>query len=309
MSLKQASYFLLCFTAFHSIPIMDALISILAYINVALLTQSLGQGYCRRRGETNLFTLKKQSVWQFIQGQHIFRITASHVVVMTTLIAVVLTYAFGSPLFSASAQANCATSDTPYSVVAGDTLSNIANRNQTTWQELSQHNHIANANEIQAGQTICLPDKTLVHGTDQHSQPIQLPAHVTDARTVSMVTKTAPIIGTGNYFPYGQCTWWANQRYYQLHGVYVPWTTNSDAWRWTSQAQNFHWSVSSKPTVGSIVDLQPWVQGSYELGHVAIVEQILPDGHVIASNMNWGGNHSVVSVNFAPGAGITFIHT
>ncbi len=118
----------------------------------------------------------------------------------------------------------------------------------------------------------------------------------------------SPPVGTVNVFPYGQCTWWANQRYSQLHGVYVPWRTQSDAWGWTDRAYQFGWHVSSSPTVGSIIDLQPWVQGAYGLGHVAVVEQVLSNGHVIASTMNWGAYPwQVTYVQFSPGPGVTFI--
>ena len=114
--------------------------------------------------------------------------------------------------------------------------------------------------------------------------------------------------GSSNPFPYPSCTWWANQRYHQLHGVFVPWRTNSNAWQWTARAYQFGWHVSSRPSYGAIIDLQPWVQGAYGLGHVAVVERILRNGHVIASNMNWGAYpYRVTYVEFAPGRGVTFI--
>ncbi len=80
------------------------------------------------------------------------------------------------------------------------------------------------------------------------------------------------------------------------------------AWEWTARAYEFGWKVSSTPTVGSIIDLQPWVQGAYGAGHVAVVEKVLSNGHVIASNMSWGVDpYAVVDVEFAPGPGVTFI--
>ena len=117
-----------------------------------------------------------------------------------------------------------------------------------------------------------------------------------------------PPKGTSNPFPYPYCTWWADQRFFELHGFYVPWRTQSDAWQWTARAYQFGWNVSNTPTVGSIIDLQPWVQGAYGDGHVGVVEKILPNGHVIASNMSWGADpYVVVDVEFAPGPGVTFI--
>jgi len=124
----------------------------------------------------------------------------------------------------------------------------------------------------------------------------------------TQVTNGDPPKGTSNPFPYPYCTWWADQRFYQLHGFYVPWRTQADAWQWTVRAYQFGWTVSSVPTVGSIIDLQPWVQGAYGDGHVGVVEKILGNGHVIASNMNWGADpYEVVDVEFAPGPGVTFI--
>jgi surface antigen len=128
------------------------------------------------------------------------------------------------------------------------------------------------------------------------------------AQAQTVHSSTAATAGSVNVFPYGQCTWWANQRYFRLHGVFVPWRTQSDAWEWTSRAYQFGWHVSSSPTVGSIIDLQPWVQGAYGLGHVAVVERVLSNGHVIASTMNWGAYPwQVTYVQFTPGPGVTFI--
>src|SRR6266702_365516 len=131
------------------------------------------------------------------------------------------------------------------------------------------------------------------------------------AYSQSMPTTTAPPTGTtggGNVFPYGSCTWWADQRYFQLHGVFVPWHTQANAWEWTARAYEFGWHVSSKPVVGAIIDLQSGVQGASGLGHVAVVEKILSNGHVIASNMSWGAYPwQVTDVEFTPGPGVTFI--
>ncbi|GAC1349682.1 MAG: hypothetical protein NVSMB27_25080 [Ktedonobacteraceae bacterium] len=113
----------------------------------------------------------------------------------------------------------------------------------------------------------------------------------------------------GNQFPWPSCTWWANERYHQLHGIYVPWTTNSNAYQWTARAYDFHWHVSNTPYVGWIMDLQPWIQGAYGYGHVGVVEKYLGNGYFVASNMNWGAYPTQVTyVTFHAGYGVTFIH-
>ena len=71
--------------------------------------------------------------------------------------------------------------------------------------------------------------------------------------------------------------------------------------RWTARAYDYHWHVSSTPSVGAIVDLQPWVKGAYTLGHVAVVERIFANGDVIASNMKWAPyNWQVTNVRVCP---------
>lgn len=209
----------------------------------------------------------------------------------------------------ARALVTCAGGDQTYIVVGGDTLGGIARRFATTWQILAQHNHIANPNLIYTHQTICVPGRGAV-GTGS-SDPTPKSAPVTYTPAPPVPAKPAPVsvpVGHNNVFPYGACTWWANQRYYQLHGVFVPWRINSNAWQWTARAYEFGWRVSSQPTVGAILDLQPYVQYASYMGHVAVVERILGNGHVIASSMSWAPNYWAVSYyEFAPGPGVTFI--
>lgn len=228
-----------------------------------------------------------QRIWQYLQEHRVASIVVAHVTVVSVAGLLLLSNLLGGDIFGVFAQSPCSSGDQTYVVASGDTLGAIASRYGTTWQTLASYNRLANPNMIYIDQKICIPGSKSATGSGNGPAPMQ---------------------GTANLFPYGQCTWWANQRYYQMHGVYVPWTTNSDAWAWTNQAYNFHWHVSSSPTVGAIVDLQPWVQGAYGLGHVAVVEQVLGNGTVIASNMNWGAYYwEVVDVEFSPGPGVTFI--
>jgi surface antigen len=118
----------------------------------------------------------------------------------------------------------------------------------------------------------------------------------------------AKAIGYANPYTYPQCTWWADQRYYQRHGVFVPWTKDAMAWQWTTRAADFGWHISSRPKIGSILVLQPGVQGAGVYGHVAIVEQVQGNNRVIASSTNWGADpYTVTSSQFLIGFGVTFV--
>jgi surface antigen len=112
----------------------------------------------------------------------------------------------------------------------------------------------------------------------------------------------------GDSFPYGQCTYWADYRYHQVTGFYVPWS--GDAYAWASGASQFGWNVSSRPHLHAILVLQPGVQEAGWLGHVAFVEKINSDGSVLTSNMNWyanGGWGRVSDWTFSPGSGVSFV--
>lgn len=220
-------------------------------------------------------------------------IAAGHIVVMTVLAISLFGNSLGKSLVGVFAQASCPAGDQAHTVMSGDTLSRIAMSNNLTWQGLAEHNNLGNPNLIYPGQTICLPGTTTGFGGAAQTPPAPAPSY--------------GATGNANLFPYGQCTYWADQRYHLLHGVYVPWMTNSDAWLWTQRANEYHWNVSSTPSVGAIINLQAWTQGAGGYGHVAIVEKILANGHVMTSNMNWGDGSNVSYAEFTPGAGVTFI--
>lgn len=130
--------------------------------------------------------------------------------------------------------------------------------------------------------------------------------------------------GDGNNFPPGQCTWWADERYHQLTGHYVPWnhTGQANAYQWLSQANAYGWNTASTPPKGipSIICLQGNAgQGVLSsLGHVAIVEKVNSDGSVVTSNMNFNVGplfstnintlgYPVHQITFKQGNGVSFI--
>ncbi|HCI81255.1 MAG TPA: hypothetical protein DHW02_16375 [Ktedonobacter sp.] len=232
--------------------------------------------------------------------------------VVVAAVTLLLGVMFGINVRGAHAASNTACSGQTYVVVGGDTLGGIAYRYGTTWSTLASYNNIANPNLIYVNQSICIPG----HSTNNTVQSQSVSTASTFTYQEAPVAPVAPVsyassssaVGYTNVFPYPACTWWADQRYYQIHGYFVPWTSNAMAWQWTDRAYQFGWHVSSMPTVGSIMDLQPWVQGAYGGGHVGVVEQVLSNGTFIASSMSWGANpYAVTYWTFTPGPGVTFI--
>jgi len=118
-------------------------------------------------------------------------------------------------------------------------------------------------------------------------------------------------VGNGNPFASSysdQCTYWAQERYHQLTGIWSPFTGN--AYEWLSEARTAGWKVaSSPPDVPSIICLQAGAgQGLLSnFGHVAIVEKVNSDGSVKTSNYNWPIGTKNTTVTFHQGPGVSFI--
>ena len=237
-------------------------------------------------------------IWKSFQRHNVASLVMKiGIVVALTLLTITVT--LSSSTKGVQASGGCARGDRTSVVATGDTLGRIATRYRMSTAALARHNHISNPNLIHRNEVICIPGgRSLGRGT----ATTRLSAY---SATLFMKRAT---VGNGNPFPYPACTWWADQRYHQMHGNYVPWRTNAMAWQWTARAYQFGWRVSARPAVGAIVDMQPWVQGAYGAGHVAVVERVLGNGSAIASSMSWGANpYAVVYIQVHPGSGITFI--
>ncbi len=223
----------------------------------------------------------------------------------------------------------CTNQNRTHIVTGGETLADVANRYGMSPNDLSQENGLFVSASLYTNQRLCIPNSVFKHDLRSYAGPVvqmkklgkrvsraaqvhtsHRARHAFRARTAhtSISASSNAAVGSRNVFLAGQCTWWADQRYHQLHGVYVPWTTNANAWQWVARAYQFGWRVSSMPHVGSIIVLQPGVQGAGSLGHVGVVEKALSNGQVIASSMNWGANPQAVSYfQFTPGSGVSFV--
>ncbi|GHO51001.1 CHAP domain-containing protein [Ktedonospora formicarum] len=121
------------------------------------------------------------------------------------------------------------------------------------------------------------------------------------------VTVAAP-----TQWPKGEDTYWANYRFHQLTGRWIPWRGSPN--QWVTGAQTHGWQVSAEPHIPAILVLMPGVQGAGGVGHVAVVEKIDSNGQspsVYTSNYGWytnGGGKGILSyANFTAGNGAYFI--
>lgn len=105
---------------------------------------------------------------------------------------------------------------------------------------------------------------------------------------------------------FGQCTWWAAHE--RPDENFLGW---GDAWNWANAAQARGYTVSTTPIANATVVFAPGVEGASSLGHVSHVEQVLTNGWVLVSEMNFffnGGGFARVDYRYVyAGSGVWFI--
>ena len=238
----------------------------------------------------------------------------------------------------------CSKADRKHVVVGGDTLAHIAMYYGLKEQIVAVYNHLAEHSTLYAGQSICI--QGITGSSDAFNRNLRSIRAMARVTTRMRLVKPVPHPGHGkrgagpkaqlqpgavnyassylsggyalrnpmrvssgfvNVFSYGQCTWWAAQRYFQLHDVAIPWRSQANAAQWTARAYENGWHVSNVAIVGSVLVLQGGVQGASSLGHVGIVEKVVSGGIAIVSSMNWGYGRGVSFDAFSPGPGVAFL--
>jgi surface antigen/LysM repeat protein len=94
----------------------------------------------------------------------------------------------------------------------------------------------------------------------------------------------SPVYG-GSGYDYGYCTWWAAVRRAEIGRPIPSNLGNASTWKALAAASGL--GVGSQPAVGAVI----WTPPRDYYGHVGFVEDVLPDGRVLISEMNtvgWG---------------------
>ncbi|PLS29909.1 glycoside hydrolase, partial [Bifidobacterium margollesii] len=131
-----------------------------------------------------------------------------------------------------------------------------------------------------------------------------------DGYHVDYVAMRAPT-GSAPSYPTFQCTWWAAVRRLQIGRPVDPYMGNG-GW-WNDTARRLHMTVSSSPAPGDVMCFEPGVHGhSPAYGHVAVVEEVRPDGSITISQSGTGyGGVAIERFTAAQlralGSGISFI--
>ncbi len=146
--------------------------------------------------------------------------------------------------------------------------------------------------------TVGLPE-CLPHGIPQEpeSQPTTQPQ--------SNPSRSVGRLATRNGYPYGQCTYLAEQRFaeYAHHFPQI----GGDAWRWARTAIANDWTVVPTPEVNSVVVFQRGENGASKLwGHVAWVTAV-NGSQITVEEMNVRGLGVLDTRSLTPGPNARFI--
>lgn len=170
-----------------------------------------------------------------------------------------------------------------HQVAEGETLTQVAEKYETTWQRLYAKNlNVADPNIVAVGEKVViplpdeqLPDRAL-------PEPPEAPASTKRAKAASYTASRGS--SSGNTYIMGYCTWYAKSRRPDLPNN----LGNADTWVSRASAQGI--PTGSAPRAGAIGQ-----QGM----HVVYVERVNADGTVFVSEMNYNGFGVVSSRNVA----------
>lgn len=161
-----------------------------------------------------------------------------------------------------------------YQVDSNDTLPDITEYFKGNMETTISYNGLANAEDIEPGQWIVVPDGSVPPPPTPVPTPTQTAAKKQQTRTKA----GTPVIirsGKGHKFPKGYCTWYvASKRLITFGG-------NAKAWLSNGKAAGY--ATGSAPAVGAVV-----VTTESPYGHVAYVEEVR-DGKYRVSEMNYKG--------------------
>lgn len=188
-----------------------------------------------------------------------------------------------------------------YTVKNGDTLEKIAERYKASVAVITTYNDLE-LNGISTGLKIIVPNGDL--------PTTERPGYVAPVVNTFIAGYGAGFTGNtwfikrgtpmyaGNKYAPGNCTAYAYDRRMEL-GRPLPPSTWGHAATWATGARNAGFLVNRTPAVGAVI------QNGGGYGHVAIVEEILPNGDLRLSEMNAavrGGGLNIVSGRILPAA-------
>ncbi|GAB5681386.1 TPA: LysM peptidoglycan-binding domain-containing protein [Staphylococcus aureus] len=176
-----------------------------------------------------------------------------------------------------------------YTVQAGDSLSLIASKYGTTYQNIMRLNGLNNF-FIYPGQ------KLKVSGTASSSNAASnssRPSTNSGSATTTNRGYNTPVFSHQNLYTWGQCTYHVFNRRAEIgKGISTYWWNANN---WDNAAAADGYTIDNRPTVGSIAQTDV---GYY--GHVMFVERVNNDGSILVSEMNYSAAPGILTYRTVP---------
>src|SRR5579859_99667 len=253
---------------------------------------------------------------------HVATFSAGVLLLILVAVFAVVPLSQGKPIFNAftslaGSAAPPVDSNIPfqwYTIHYGDTIITIAQQFDVQPGGILELNRLQSTDQIYLGMRLRIPtDRS--YGAGYRYLAIPLPPdtippgpygyYVAPPGFYGFAVQDIPTDPFSGLF--GQCTWWAQHKRpdENLNNM-------GDAWNWANGARARGLVVTTTPAPGATVVFAPGVEGASGIGHVAHVEQILTNGWVLISEMNFfwnGGGYARVDYRYISAApGVWFIH-
>lgn len=188
-----------------------------------------------------------------------------------------------------------------YTTKNGDTIQGLADKYKVDASVITTYNDLE-ISGVTPGIKIIIPGGTLpTEERPGYVAPVSYQFAGYSAGSSSSYSTWRIKVGTpmynGNNYAYGYCTAYVYDRRFELGKTIGPSWGNASTWAANARAAGY--VVNNTPIVGSVI------QNGGGAGHVAIVEDILPNGDLRLSEMNalfGGGGWNIVSGRILPAA-------
>lgn len=172
-----------------------------------------------------------------------------------------------------------------------ETADSLAAKYQSDKARIVSKNDLELTSGLPVGQRIVLPGGIL----PENERPGYIaPRRVTSSTAdYSAISRNNPLYmaQAGNRYSFGNCTWYAYNRRAQLGRTVGSFWGNASSWAYAAASAGYT-VTRGNPGVGDVM------QNGGGAGHVAVIENIYPDGSIRVSEMNYygyGGGWNIVS--------------
>lgn len=193
-----------------------------------------------------------------------------------------------------------------YKVKGDDTLDSIASKYQSDKNRIVTYNDLE-LGGLKADTQIILPGGVLPE-TERpgYVAPVARSSYGGGSSSGYRIAGGLAQVSAGNRYAFGNCTWYAYERRMQLGRPVGSFWGNGGSWGYSAASAGF--LVDHHPEAGAVL-----VQAGSP-GHVAIVEEVLSNGDIRISEMNYyggGGGFNIVSgrvISAGQAAVYSYIH-